>query len=315
MAEFSLGSLVVPATPPYRQWQEHQGGVKAIAASPDGRWVAAADTELKIVVWEEGRRIRSFEPFTFWERYPINRQVYDLVISRDSRTLFVSATDRLHAYDLETGRRQWRFRGPRVLAFLPSNPSSLGVNPATGEIAAGFEDGHLGIWTPEGRGIGFWYDDQGPNRLAYTRDGRQLIGTDHTAICIWDAESHAKIARHYPKKPVHGLALSPVDDLAATTDLYEVSIWRHESGAEVARLPVEPGLPLLAISAERKVAFASGRTVWIADAEGARIARFDLGPARPTQIAFTADGADLLVGGSDGVLRHYRVTAMPGIEG
>lgn len=305
MAEYSLGSLVVPATPPIKTWEDHRGGVKAIAASPDGQWVAAADTELRVVIRRKGEKVRSFDPFSFWERYPINRQVYDLAISLDSQTLFVSATDRLHAYDLESGRRKWRFRGPRVLAFLPANPVSLSVNPVSGELAAGFEDGHLGIWTPEGRGIGFWYDDQGPNKLSFTHDGRHLIGTDHTAICIWDAQSHAKIARHYPKKPVHGLALSPIDDHAVTTDLYEVLIWRHESGAEVARMPVEPGLPLVACSSKSQFAFASGRSVVLASFQGVRLAHFNLEPARPTRLTFTDDGSLLLVGASDGSVRHF----------
>jgi WD40 repeat protein len=300
-------SIVAPPLIEMDRWTGHRAGVKAIAASPNGRWTASADCARQIVLWKDGSPFRTFEPFAFWERFPSSRQVFDIAFSLDSHLLFVAASDRIYAYMLEDGRLAWRFRGPRLWAFLPSNPLGIAVSPASGELAAGFDDGHMGIWSAGGGCKGFWFDDQAPRRLAYTRAGLHIVGSDLYSICIWETASHAKIARHMCQGRIHCLEISPLDDIAVTRDLHRIRLWRHESGAELASWVVEPGMPLVQFSpTERLLAYSSGNRLIVCDFAGFALAEADSEGSRLLSLSFSFDGTSILAGYDDGVIRRFQ---------
>jgi len=297
---------VSPTLVPLAELSGHREGVKAIAVSGTGRWKATADVGRRVIVWDGDEPVLKYDPLPIWERMGANRRVHCLAFSQDSYILYIGMTDRLAAYHVDSGARIWQFRGPRVLAFLPSSPVGLAVNPVTETLAAAYDDGHVGFWTPTGACRRFWFDNDSPRQLGFTRDGRRLIGSDSFSICIWDAETHAKIARHVPNERVHSLALSPAFDVAASRTLYDVTIWDVDTGVESAKIQIGRGLPLIAFSPkDRLLAYSEMNLVRVCDFEGTIRGETTISAEMTLSLAFTADGARLLVGCSDGAIRSY----------
>jgi WD40 repeat protein len=282
-----------------------------MAICPDGRSLATADLGRRIAIWREGAVAAAFDPLAFWERFPPSRRVQAMAFSPDCSILYVALTDRLSAYDAGTTRKLWQYRGPRIHAFLSNTPTAIAVNPRTGDVAASFEDGHLGVWTAEGQKKDDWFDNDAPNRFGYTRDGARLIGSDGFSVCVWDVASHAKIAKLHPGDKIYSLALSPIADVAAYRTLHDVSIWNVETGHALGRFEVGAGLPLMAFSpSSAHLAVSERDRIAILDFEGRLIGEADLDGVRTLSLAFAANGS-LFVGCADGAVRSFTVSPRP----
>ncbi|HRK20554.1 MAG TPA: hypothetical protein PLX06_02015 [Fimbriimonadaceae bacterium] len=283
----------------------HREGVNLLAAGNSRNTWASSDTSRRIQIWDGDRPAVRFEPFSLWERVYGNRRIYGMQFSPDGRTLYVAMTDRLAAFESATGRRGWQYRGPRVLAFLPSSPVAVAVEANTGAVAAAFDDGHFGLWSFAGDPMAIWHDNETPRQLAFTRDGSRIVGTDSFSICIWEVETRTKVARHVPNERVHALKLSPAFDVAASRTLYDVAIWDIESGAETARIPVGRGLPLLAFSPEAPLlAYSERNRLRVCGFEGSTLGEWSTEEAI-LSIGFSNDGRRILVGLSDSSIRAF----------
>ena len=287
-----------------KELRGHRDGVRAIAGSADGNWLASADLGRRIHLWKNGELHLAFDPLPFWERFPSSRRIHSLAFSSDSSRLFVAMTDRICAYDVATGRRIWRYRPRRVLAFLANAPVGLSVNPITGDLAASFEDGHIGFWNADGAGEEMWFDNDAPRFLAFTRDGSRMVGTDGHAICIWDMATHAKLAKKVPSDRIYAMAVSDAADVAAVRTLYAVSVWNLESGHELSRIGTGAGLPLIAFSPySSTLAFSERGKVTLVDFDGNAQGVAIISNAEVLSLCFRMDG--LLVGCSDGTIRQF----------
>jgi len=285
----------------------HRMGVRTMATSPDGLWLASADLGRQIRLWMNEDPHLDFDPLPFWERFPSSRRIHSLAFSNDSTRLFVAMTDRICAYDVLSGRRLWRYRPRRVLAFLANAPVGLSVNPSTGNLAASFEDGHIGFWNADGAGEEMWFDNDAPRFLSFTRDGSRMVGTDGHAICIWDLGTHAKLAKKVPSDRIYAMALSPTTDVAAVRTLYGISIWNLESGHELSRIGTGAGLPLIAFSPSSNVlAFSERGKITLVDFDGNALGAANVSNAEVLSLCFGTDG--LLVGCSDGTIRQFGVS-------
>lgn len=285
------------------QYLGHRAGVRTIAVSADGVWIATADSNRGIILRKRGEVHYVFDPLPFWQRYPSNRRVHAMAFSLDSTRLFVALTDQLTAYEVESGNRLWRDRGRRILAFLGNSPLSLAVHPIRGFLATSFEDGHLGFWSPDGSSRDVWFDNAAPRQLAFSRDGARLIGTDGYSVSIWDVVSHAKIARHIADEKVHSIALSPVADVVATRTLYRTNIWNLETGMELGSIQIGQGLPLIAFSpVSERLALSENSIVRVFRFDGSQVAEAALPETIALSLAYSADGSEILVGRSDGVV-------------
>jgi WD40 repeat protein len=283
----------------------HRAGVRCVACSPDGLWTATADSSRRIVIWRGTEAHLSFDPLPFWQRFPSNRRIHSLAFSIDSSILFVALTDRLAAYDVDSGRRLWAVRGRRMLAFLPSSPTTLAAHPITGQLVTVYEDGYLSFWTPEGRSQENWFDNDAPRQLSFTRDGSKIVGTDGFSICIWDAATHAKLAKHMPKDKIHGFAVSSLNDTVATRTLYRVTTWNLETGQELGNATVGQGLPIQAFSTiSEELAVGENQRISVMDFEGNSLAEATLPETIALAMAYSQDGR-LFVACSDGVVRIY----------
>lgn len=305
-SEHETRSSLGPPLSLLHELRGHRSGVRTMVSSPDGSWLASADLGRRIILWKGSQPVMDFDPLPFWERFPSSRRIHAMAFSRDASRLFVAMTDQICAYEVSSGRRIWRFRPHRFLAFLANAPSCLAVNPSTGMLASSFEDGHIVFWPNEGEGQEMWFDNDAPRQLAFTRDGSKMVGTDGFSICIWDMSTHAKLAKKTPSDRIYALAVSPVAGVGAIRTLYAVSIWNLESGHETGRIGIGSGLPLLAFSEkENLLAYSERGRMTVADFECNPRGAIALDGAEALSLCFKADG--LLVGCSDGTIRQFEV--------
>ena len=217
--------------------------VGAVAYSPDGRWFATSSTDQKVTVWDaaqfskvkelpgeaeaiiaalaftpNGRllvaqeqvvnktnhRILNLWKVETWQLAGQLPSLGNLVVSPDSRFLLGYLW---HTFDLTTQKE-----------MRPSNTESFGrgaLSPNAKRMASVDKAGFVSFWdlsqfwaSGERRLIARYtaHRDRG-RAIAYSPDGR-MVATGSDIIIIWDAETHAKLARLPYRDLVNDLVFS-----------------------------------------------------------------------------------------------------------
>ena len=276
-------------------------GLNQLAFRPDGARLATADTTMAVEVREGERLVWSRSLASSEPKLASVQRVRGLAFAPDGAALYALATNRLAALDADTGAVLWDYRPPLTLGFLVTATTALAVR-ADGLVAAAFDNGAIGAWSPEGRLQGLWKDVDVQRRLAFLRDGR-LLGDDSFGLSVFDVDTRKRLHRTPLRERSYGLAVAPDGSVAVRT-LHEA--WQIASSGEVfARTPVEPGLPLLAYNpCEPRLALGAAHAVLLADFDGRIVGHHEV-PATPVvSLAFAPDGR-LVVGGGDGTLRTF----------
>lgn len=273
-------------------------GLNAIAFRRDGGRMAVADTALRVTV-REGER-------TVWERTLLAEEtkaasmlrIRGVAYAPDGRRLYVLATDALIALDAETGETEWAYCPPKALGFLVVAPVALAVR-GDGLLAASFDNGAIGAWSPEGELCGLWRDVDTQRHLAFLPDGR-LLGDDSFGLSVFDVSTRRRLFRTPLRDRCFGLAVSSEGRVAVRT-LHEA--WQiAPSGEMYARTIVEPGLPLVGFHpSEPRLALGAAHSVTLVDAEGGVLNRRDFGATTLVSMAYSPAG-ELFVGTADGRL-------------
>jgi WD40 repeat protein len=104
-----------------RNVASHEGGVYAVAASPDGKWIASGGVDKKLIVWSQDlNRAR--------EMTEAAGDVFAVAISPDSRLVAAGSMDgKTRVYTLSDGKLVWELPG----AATPSPAAPGTVNGPT----------------------------------------------------------------------------------------------------------------------------------------------------------------------------------------
>lgn len=272
-------------------------GLNHLAFRPDGVRLAVADTGLSVSVREGARTVWTRSLASPEPKVASTQRIRGLVYAPDGLTLYALASDHLIALNGESGEPIWSFQPPRSFGFLVTSAMAVAVR-ADGLVAASFDNGALGAWSPTGELRGLWKDVDVQRRLAFLSDGR-LLGDDSFGLTVFDADVHCRLHRNSLRDRSFGLEVAPDGNLAIRT-LHEA--WQiAPSGAVFARTPVEPGLPNLAYHPfEPLLALGAERSVSLVDGDGQIAGRYDA-PATVVSLAFSPNGR-LVVGGGDGTV-------------
>jgi RNA polymerase sigma factor (sigma-70 family) len=276
----------------------HEGGVRAVAYSPDGRMVASGD--LKIVrLWDtatgkELRRLTSAK----------DQHVESVVFSRDGRTLVSTGLDGVvRLWDVSAGQEVRRTEKgqnwPRCLAVSPDGKTlaSAGAEKrvrlweaGTGQEVPRVQEHQSAVWA-----------------LAFAPDGKTLItsGID-TTLRLWDTATGAELRvfrghEHY----VEFVAFAPNGKLLASTGYMDKSVrtWDANTGRQLHKLPQPQRGRFFA------VAFSPDSRTLAAGGEDAAIHRWDVATGKelpplptgernwPQSLAFSPDGVLLAMAG------------------
>jgi RNA polymerase sigma factor (sigma-70 family) len=280
----------------------HEGAVRAVASSPDGKTLAtycagdgaAGGDGGAIRLWQAstGKEIRRWQ--TPAGQYDASRPT-SLAYSPDGKALAAAWDGTVRVWDAGTGKEVRRFSGRQ--GARPGQ-SHLRFAPDGKLLATRDSDGAIRLWTSageerltlQGAGLREW-DAIGVRALAFSPDGRLLAGSQGADVRLWEVATGKELSRLTGGAPlVTALAFSPDGKSLATAGNGDaVSVWEVATGRERRRLV--------------------GRTsaAWLLDPEGYR--NPDIAAAYFNALEFAPDGQTLLGGRGDGGVYVWDVTA------
>lgn len=213
--------------------------VKAIAFSPDGRYLAVGRRETDVV-------LLSLHPSVTLRKLNINvKETSDLTFSPDGTLLAISshASPRIVIWEIAAGRARTLLAGHQTPAhlvrFAPDGQSlvSVAINDCrllTWDLSSGRPRNLIDHFASR------------PNCLAYAPNGRRLATSCFPrAVQIWDLATGREVVRISGLRfPARSLAFSPDGSLlAASSGDGSAGLWDASTGQPIRRL--ETGLDVL----------------------------------------------------------------------
>ena len=295
----------------------HKGWVRSVAVSPDGKWAASGSEDMTVKIWdlETGECRATLEGHT--------SIVYSVAITPDGKRILsgsfdkivrvwdagswrelakleghtggiwsmVALPDNIHALSggFDGTLRLWELESGKCLKVIvcgteaDDNVFGIAVNPAGTQALSGHQDGSIRLWNLEsGECLAMLMGHQNLVRsIQITADGKIAVsGSYDKTVKIWDVEAGTCVGTMEGHNDVvTSVAISPDGALIASTGLMDhtVRLWDLKSGACL------------------QVIFMG----------------FTEANSPPTSLAFSPDGARLVVGTVDPSLIYvYHLTGV-----
>jgi WD40 repeat protein/serine/threonine protein kinase len=329
-----------------RHWEAHRLPFRLVFL-PDGRRALSGSEDRTVRLWDvhTGRQLRCFGEHADF--------VYYVAVSRDGRwAISGDRQGVLRLWDVETGQELRRMQcrgGCGGLAFSPDGRRALSVAgpgnlqlwelPGGKEInpAVGFRDESHRVlriaFSPDGRRVlvsardnlmRLWDVASGrelhrlelPQTIwgvAFSADGRQLLGAGGNHMALWDAQSGQEVRRFAGARGIWDAALSGDGHRVVTggTD-GAVRLWDVESGRELNYLRGHSGEVYgVALAPDGRAAVSGGLdgTARLWDLETGHERHLpQAGGDRVWSVAFSPDGGHVAAGDRDGFVRLWDVS-------
>jgi WD40 repeat protein len=284
-----------------------QGGVLAVAFSPDGKWLATGGSDQTARVWEidTGREVTRLI-----HEYPVDAVAF----SPDGRWLATKTSDRIFwVWEVATGRKMVRIvhEGRGVMQSVAFSPDGQWLVSGS----RGFATGEARIWKVDGwQEIARMAGDV--SAVAFSSDGKWLA-TGSWGVVVREMPSGHKVSQTSPTPSgdIAAMVFSPDGKLLATASGDGVQIWDTRNGGWIANLTHQDKVNSIAFSPDGHwLATASDdHTVrlwkvsrWGWSIEREEVARLEHGGEVKT-VAFSSDGRWLATGSTDGKMRIWEV--------
>lgn len=210
----------------------HQGGVFGVSLREDGRQLASAGADGKVILWDidSGTEIHSFET---------DATVTSVILSEDGRIV---------AAGIQGGVRVWDVTERQLLKSLslPGNQVEKVVLSLDGRMIAGCNSTHYAVWTLDGGVIleGKHSREEWAHGIAFSPDGTTFVTANVERLEFYNLSTRkltADIPAHSQR--IFSLAYFPDGErLVTKTHFGEIKIWDTKSHQSLLTLPsVEPG--------------------------------------------------------------------------
>jgi WD40 repeat protein/predicted Ser/Thr protein kinase len=294
----------------------HEGPIRSVAFSTDGRQAVSASEDRTIRLWDvpTGRQLRVLTGHT--------QGVNAVALRADGLRAVSGGEDgTVRVWDLTTGRQisSWAARGGRVASVAVSGDGRLALS-RTGGSSTRVGTGTVQLWDvatgTELRSLNANGSLVFP--VALSRDGRfALSGSDHNgvtcAIRLWDTASGQVLQSLTGfQREIESMALSSDEHLVAAAGMQQaVRVWDVATGQLRHSLRGhDHRIEGMAVSPNSRVVISASRdgTVRLWDASTGGFIRSFVpgGPVRA--LAVSPDGRLILTGGEDRIVRLWDLT-------
>lgn len=289
---------------PVLSFQAHDAPVKRVRFSPSGNLLATGDTELAVKIWRDGKEILCIDPKSHDDKIRPTENIRGMEFSVDEAQIYIAASDTVNAYSTESGKLLWMYRPPRFLAFLIVSPQAIAVS-AEGKIAASLDYGSLAVFSPDGHLEYRKSENYSPKRMGFSPQGKAIVGSDGFNLCVWKADDGALMHRWPLDQKVFALDVSKSEPLVVTRELHTMTLWDVDRFEKICELPSGRGLPTLAFSPTERVIVSGEKTrARLVNLECKGVRDYD-SEGDILNITFSADGAQVVAGCSDGMVRFW----------
>ncbi len=298
---------VTPALGPSRSFESV--AVIQIAHAPGGGVWAEANASMALTLMDGRDRRWTIDLSSESQKASAVQRVRRLVFDPSGRVLVAALSDRLAAYDVESGAEIWSFSPPNLFSFLVQGPSDVAfLND--GQLLVPFDEGSLNLWN-----LGGWSERRrrmsiAPRMVAMLSDKSGFVGSDGSQTWVWDLPGFGRRFRLTYER-VYALAALPHRPVVAVRTLDQLQIVDVGTRQTLATVDVSPGLPLVAASPSDEIFAVGGEFgAVLYDLNGNELATANtVAGARLTSLAFDVTGMTLALGGIDGEVTHVPVRA------
>jgi WD40 repeat protein len=193
-------NLTPPGGPLLANLRGHEGGVRAVAVTPDGRRAVSGSEDKTLKVWdlETGEELRTLRGHEAW--------VQAVALSPDGRRAVSGSEDRtLKVWDLEMGEELATLRGHK------DDVNAVALTPDGRRAVSGSDDQTLKVWDLERgeelhtlRGHEDWV-----RAVALSPDGRRAVsGSADQTLKVWDLERGEELATFTGESAMKACAVS-----------------------------------------------------------------------------------------------------------
>ncbi len=231
-------------TRPVKTLRGAPGLICALAASRDGRWLAAGDQDAHITVWDVGTGQM------VWSRYAHKFTVWTLAFSPDGSLLASGSFDAtVRLWETRTWTEVGVFIDPRLIDAEYKDRAHVGwvrcatFSPDGKTLATSGCDGFIKIWDVDTLRLRRDPIQAGINvySLSFSPDGRYLACSNNPGeIRIYRTDTWVlyKVFREGVKSSMYAVTFSPDGKFVATGGFgKKVEIYSLETGQKIAEFP------------------------------------------------------------------------------